>query len=56
MKMKKAILIKAFHSAEGAVHACETVIIEHKLDGYTRVQSDMGKLFVVPTHILKEIP
>tara|TARA_B100000131_G_scaffold75166_1_gene71619 strand:+ start:237 stop:407 length:171 start_codon:yes stop_codon:yes gene_type:complete len=56
MKKKKAILIKDFHSADGALHAGETVIIEHKLDGYTRVQSDMGKLFVVPSHILKEIP
>ena len=56
MKKKKAMLIKDFYSADGALHAVETVIIEHNLDGYTRVQSDMGKLFVVPTHILKEIP
>tara|TARA_R100000322_G_scaffold13498_1_gene8032 strand:+ start:131 stop:298 length:168 start_codon:yes stop_codon:yes gene_type:complete len=53
---KKAILIKDFHSADGALHAGETVIVEHERDGYTRVQTDMGKLFVVPTHILKEIP
>ena len=56
MKKKKAMLIKDFYSADGALHAGETVIIEHNLDGYTRVQSDMGKLFVVPTHILKVIP
>ena len=56
MKKQKAILVKDFYSADGAVHTGETVIIEHVLNGgYTRVQTDMGKLFVVPTHILKEI-
>jgi len=54
MKKKKAMLIKDFHSADGALHAGETVIVEHELNGYTRVQTDMGKLFVVPSHILKE--
>ena len=55
MKKQKAILIKDFHSPDGALHAGEKVIIEHEHDGYTRVQTDMGKLFVVPTYILKEI-
>ena len=55
MKKQKAILIKDFYSPDGAVHAGEKVIIEHKLDGYTRVQNDMGQLFVIPSHILKEI-
>ena len=49
MKKKKAMLIKDFYSADGALHAGETGIIEHNLDGYTRVQSDMCKLFVVTT-------
>ena len=56
MKKKKVILIKDFHSADGALYAGEKVIVEEVLLGYTRVQTDMGKLFVVPTHILKEIP
>ena len=55
MKRIKAILIKDFYSADGALHVGEKVIIEHEHDGYTRVQTDMGKLFVVPTYILKEI-
>ena len=55
MKKQKAILIKDFYSADGALHAGEKVIIEHERDGYTRVQTDMGKLFVIPSHILKEI-
>ena len=33
----------------------EKVTIEHILNGYTRIQTDMGKLFVIPSHILKEI-
>ena len=49
---KKAILIKDFHSADGALHAGETVIVEHELNGYTRVQTDMGKLFVVPSALI----
>ena len=55
MKKQKAILIKDFHSPDGALHAGEKVIIEHVLGGYTRVQNDMGQLFVIPSHILKEI-
>ena len=56
MKKKKAILVKDFYSADGAIHTGETIIIEHVLgNGYTRVQTDMGKLFVIPSHILKEI-
>ena len=55
MKKKKALMIKDFHTADGALYAGETVIIEGlAVDGYTRVQSEMGKLFVVPAHILKE--
>ena len=55
MKKQKALMIKDFFSADGALHAGEKVIIEHVLDGYTRVQNDMGQLFVIPSHILKEI-
>ena len=55
MKRIKAILIKDFYSPDGALHAGEKVKIEHEHDGYSRVQNDMGKLFVIPSHILKEI-
>ena len=55
MKKQKAILIKDFYSPDGALHAGEKVKIEHEHDGYSRVQTDMGKLFVVPSYILKEI-
>ena len=53
---KKAILIKDFYSADGALHAGDKVIIESELaEGHYRVQSDMGKFYVVPTHIVKII-
>ena len=56
MKRIKAILIKDFYSPDGALHAGEKVMIEHENNGYSRVQTDMGKIYVIPTHILKEIP
>ena len=53
---RKAVLIKDFYSADGALHAGDKVIIESELtEGYYRVQSDMGKFYVVPTHIVKII-
>ena len=56
MKKQKALMVKDFFSADGALHCGETVIIEHVSDdGYTRIQNGMGKLFVVPSHILKKI-
>ena len=56
MKKKKAILVKDYYSADGAIHIGEKVIVEHEENGYSRVQTDMGKIYVIPTHILKEIP
>jgi len=55
MKKQKVILIKDFHNENGTLHAGEKVTIEERLDGYVRVQNNMGQLFVVPPHILKEI-
>ena len=56
MKKQKALMVKDFFSADGALPRGETIIIEHvNDDGYTRVQNDMGKLFVIPSHILKKI-
>ena len=55
MKKQKLMLIKDFHNENGTLHAGEKVTIEERLDGYVRVQNNMGQIFVVPTHILKEI-
>mgnify|MGYP003625765380 FL=1 len=55
MKKQKVILIKDFHNENGTLHAGEKVTIEERLDGYIRVQNNMGQIFVVPAHILKEI-
>jgi len=52
---KKAILIKDFHNENGTLHINEKVIIEHEDDGVARVLNNMGQIFIVPRHILKEI-
>ena len=54
MKKQKVILIKDFHNENGTLHAGEKVTIEERLDSHVRVQNNMGQIFVVPTHILKE--
>ena len=41
MKKQKALMVKDFFSADGALHRGETVIIEHvNDDGYTRIFTD----------------
>jgi len=49
------MMIKDFFSADGALHAGEKVIIESESLDHYRVQSDMGRLFVIPKHIIKII-
>tara|TARA_A100001011_G_scaffold264709_1_gene273411 strand:+ start:1195 stop:1362 length:168 start_codon:yes stop_codon:yes gene_type:complete len=53
---RKAVLIKDFHNENGTLHRTEKVTIEHERDGQARVLNAMGQIFVVPRHILKEIP
>ena len=55
MKKQKLMLIKDFHNENGTLHAGEKVTVEGEQDGYIRVQNNMGQIFVVPSHILKEI-
>ena len=55
MKKQKALMIKDFFSADGALHAGENIIIESESPNHYRVQSDMGRLFVNPKHIIKII-
>ena len=55
MKTQKALIIKDFFSADGALHAGEKIIIESESSNHYRVQSDMGRLFVIPKHIIKII-
>ena len=54
MKKQKVMLIKDFHNENGTLHAGEKVTLKEEHDGYTRVQNNMGQIFVVPSHILKE--
>ena len=55
MKKQKAILIKDFYSADGALHAGEQVIIEEKLEDQIRVQNNMGQIYIIPRYIVKII-
>ena len=55
MKKQKLMLVKDFHNENGTLHAGEKVTVEDEQKGYTRVQNNMGQIFVVPSHILKEI-
>ena len=55
MKKQKALMIKDFFSADDALHAGEKIIIESESPNHYRVQSDMGRLFVIPKHIIKII-
>ena len=55
MKKQKALMIKDFFSADGALRAGEKVIIESESPNHYRVQRDMGRLFVIPKHIIKII-
>ena len=55
MKKQKALMIKDVFSADGALHAGEKIIIESESPNHYRVQSDMGRLFVIPKHIIKII-
>ena len=55
MKKQKALMIKDFFSADGALHAGEKIIIQSESPDHYRVQSDMGRLFVIPKHIIKII-
>ena len=53
---KKAVLVKDFHNENGTLHVTEKVSIEHEKNGQARVLNSMGQIFIVPRHILKEIP
>ena len=50
---KKAVMIKHFYSADGALHVNEEIIVEVEKGDYYQVQSKMGKLYTIPKHIIK---
>ena len=54
---QKAILIKDFYNDKGALHRGEKVVIEGKAaEGFTRVTTGTGAVYVIPSHIIKKIP
>ena len=56
---QKAMLIKDFWNDKGALHRGDTVTINEKDDkpaeGFIRVVSDTGAIYVIPSHIIKKI-
>ncbi len=54
---QKAMLIKDFYNDKGALHRGEKVVIEGQAaEGFTRVITGTGAVYVIPSHIIKKIP
>jgi len=54
---QKAMLIKDFFNDKGALHRGDKVIIEGQAaEGFIRVTTDTGAIYVIPSHIVKLIP
>ena len=52
---QKAILIKDFYNDKGALHRGKKVVIEGKAaEGFIRVVTGTGLVFVIPSHIVKK--
>ena len=52
---EKAILIKDFYNDKGALHRGEKVVIEGKAsEGFIRIITGTGAVFVVPHHIVQK--
>ena len=53
----KAILIKDFFNDKGGLRVGDKVIVDETLNnGWSRVISDTGSVFIIPSHIIKNIP
>ena len=54
---QKAMLIKDVYNDKGALHRGEKVVIDGKAgEGFTRVITGTGAVYVIPSHIIKKIP
>ena len=52
---QKAILIKDFYNYKCALHSGEKVVIEGKAaEGFTRVVTGTGAIYIIPSHIIKK--
>ena len=56
---QKAMLIKDFWNDKGALHRGEEVVIDEEVgktaDGFIRVVTGTGAIYVIPSHIIKKI-
>ena len=55
MKKQSAILIKDYYNDKGTLHREEKVTIEEEGNGLSKVKSETGAIFIIPTHILRKI-
>ncbi len=54
---QKAVLIKDFYNDKGALHVGDKVVIDGlAAEGFTRVITDTGAIYVIPSHIIKKTP
>ena len=54
---QKAVLIKDFYNDKGALHVGDKVVIEGKAaEGFIRVVTGTGAVYIIPTHIVKKTP
>ena len=52
---QKAVLIKDFYNDKGALHVGDNVVIDGlAAEGFTRVITDTGAIYVIPSHIIKK--
>ena len=52
---QKAVLIKDFYNDKGALHVGDKVVIDGlAAEGFTRVITDTGAIYVIPSHIIKK--
>ena len=55
---QKAILVRDFYNDKGALHRGEKVTIDEtenkSAEGFIRVISDTGAIYVIPSHIIKK--
>jgi len=56
---QKAMLIKDFYNDKGALHRGEEVVIDEVdgkiAEGFIRVITGTGAVYVIPSHIIKKI-
>ena len=52
---QKAIIVKEFYNDKGALHRGDKIVIEGQAaEGFIRIKTDTGAIYVIPSHIVKK--